>query len=63
MVCRCGNVAAILELDEHLNKSFKVRNILMYLLFFFKILTTACMHPGRRRVCACSDHGRAIIRR
>jgi len=30
MVCRCGNVAAILELDEHLNKSFKVRNILMY---------------------------------
>lgn len=22
--CRCGNVAAILELDEHLNKSFKV---------------------------------------
>ncbi len=24
MDCRCGNVAAILELDEHLNKSFKV---------------------------------------
>ncbi len=24
MSCRCGNVAAILELDEHLNKSFKV---------------------------------------
>jgi serine/threonine-protein phosphatase 4 catalytic subunit len=23
-VGRCGNVAAILELDEHLNKSFKV---------------------------------------
>ena len=23
-LCRCGNVAAILELDEHLNKSFKV---------------------------------------
>lgn len=22
--CRCGNVAAILELDEHLNKSFMV---------------------------------------
>jgi serine/threonine-protein phosphatase 4 catalytic subunit len=22
--CRCGNIAAILELDEHLNKSFKV---------------------------------------
>ena len=56
-------MAAILELDEHLNKSFKVNNILMYLLFFFQILTTACMHPGRRRVCACSDHGRAIIRR
>ena len=25
-LCRCGNVAAILELDEHLNKSFKVRS-------------------------------------
>ena len=23
-VCRCGNVAAILELDEHLNKNFKI---------------------------------------
>ncbi len=23
--CRCGNVAAILELDEHLGKNFKVR--------------------------------------
>jgi len=23
-VCRCGNIAAILELDEHLNKNFKV---------------------------------------
>lgn len=22
---RCGNIAAILELDEHLNKNFKVR--------------------------------------
>ena len=25
--CRCGNVAAILELDEHLNKSFKVSHV------------------------------------
>lgn len=24
-LCRCGNVAAILELDEHLNKNFKAR--------------------------------------
>lgn len=24
IMLRCGNVAAILELDEHLNKSFKV---------------------------------------
>ncbi len=24
-VCRCGNVAAILELDEHLTRNFKVR--------------------------------------
>jgi hypothetical protein len=23
-VCRCGNVAAILELDENLNKQFRV---------------------------------------
>ena len=22
--CRCGNVAAILELDEHLNKNYKI---------------------------------------
>lgn len=25
MPCRCGNVAAILELDEHLTRNFKVR--------------------------------------
>ena len=24
MVCRCGNVAAILELDEHLQKNFTI---------------------------------------
>lgn len=24
MLCRCGNVAAILELDENLNKKFRV---------------------------------------
>jgi len=24
MFCRCGNVAAILELDENLNKQFRV---------------------------------------
>jgi hypothetical protein len=24
LCCRCGNIAAILELDEHLNKNFKV---------------------------------------
>jgi hypothetical protein len=24
VLARCGNIAAILELDEHLNKNFKV---------------------------------------
>lgn len=29
IMLRCGNVAAILELDEHLNKSFKVGGFLI----------------------------------
>ena len=58
MMCRCGNVAAILELDEHLNKSFKVRDSL-------KHPQLACMHPARRRafavIMAAQQSGNAIF--
>ena len=44
-------MAAILELDEHLNKSFKVRSILMY-------PQLACIWEEKG---VCSDHGRATL--
>lgn len=44
-------MAAILELDEHLNKSFKVNNILMYLLFFSN--TNHSLHASGKEKGVC----------
>lgn len=43
--CRCGNVAAIMEVDEHLSKNYKVRSV---------ATRPACMHTGPH-VHACEE--------
>ena len=56
---RCGNIAAILELDEHLNKNFKVREELyIYMMKIFQLRHAAVFGGGGHmcKVLMCETH-------